>query len=155
MRNFVIILMSCLLAACAGSGEHLKGDRFEEIEVYERHAGAAEPWVRYNNIRNWWKVGFHSVVFEVNRSRHYLVDLVGSCSLDLDDAVTLQLVTTRNNSLSQFDRLIVGHQSCHIQSIHPLDYDAVTAELESDGKSASEPAGTVSVQSESQSSGGT
>lgn len=152
MRQIALILMALFMAACAASGE--QRDRFEEIAVYERHAGAAETWVRYTSIRNWWAVGFHSVVFEVNRSRHYLVNLIGSCSLDLDSAMTLRLVSTRRNVLSEFDKVIVGGQTCQVQSIHPLDYEAVEAEFDAEDESLPEGQGNVSVESEGQPSGG-
>lgn len=154
MRNVALILMAFLLAACAGSGEQRDRDRFEEMAIYERHAGAAQSWVRYTSIRNWWAVGFHSVVFEVDRSRHYLVELIGSCSLDLDSSITLRLVNTRRNVLSEFDKVIVGGQTCQIQSIHPLDYEAVKAELEAEDEDLPEGQGNVSVEAEDQSSGG-
>src|SRR5699024_8267946 len=120
----------------------------------ERHAGASQNWVRYANIRNWYAVGFHSVVFEVDRSRHYLVELIGPCDLDLDSAITMRLVNSRRNVLSEFDRVVVGGRQCEIQSIRRLDLDAVEAELEE--KNRSLPKGQGGLESEiDQSSGGT
>lgn len=153
MRKCLVILMAGLLAACAGSGE--PRDRAEEMAVYERHAGSAESWVRYTSLRNWWAVGYRSVVFEVGGSRHYLVKLIGACDLDLGSAVTLRLVTARRNVLSEFDKVLVGGHSCQIQSIHSLDYEAVKAELEAEGESVPDKQGNVSVEAGRQSSGGT
>lgn len=153
MRQFLVVLMASVVVACSGTGE--QRDRFEEMAVYERHAGAPESWVRYTSIRNWWAVGFHSVVFEVNRSRHYLVNLIGSCSLDLDTAMTLRVVSSRRNVLGEFDKVVVNGQTCQVQSIHRLDYEAVRAELESENESLPEGQGNVSVETETQPSGGT
>ncbi len=153
MRKFMIILMAAAVGACAASGD--QRDRFEEMAVYERHAGAAESWVNYTSIRNWWSVGYHSVVFEVNRSRHYLVELIGACDLDLDSAVTLRLHTSRRNVLSEFDDVVVGGRTCQIRSIRRLDYEAVQAELEAEGESVPDKQGEISVETEAQSSGGT
>lgn len=152
MRNVLIVLTSVFFVACASSGERQSLDRFEEMAVYERHAGAPENWVRYTSIRNWWAVGLHSVVFEVGGSRHYLVDLIGACDLDLGSAATLKLVGTRRNVLSEFDKVIVGGRACQIRSIKRLDYEAVKAELEDE---TPDKQGDVTVEMESQSSGGT
>lgn len=153
MRKFMIILMTTVVSACAASGD--QRDRFEEIAVYERHAGAAESWVRYTSIRNWWSAGFHSVVFEVGGPRHYLVELIGACDLDLDSAVTLRLHTSRRNVLSEFDDVVVGGRTCQIRSIRRLDYEAVKAELEAEGESVPDKQGEISVESGAQPSGGT
>lgn len=154
MRNILIVLTSVFLAACAASGERQSPDRFEEMAVYERHAGAPESWVRYTSIRNWWAVGFHSVVFELGGSRHYLVELIGACDLDLGSAATLKLVGSRRNVLSEFDKVIVGGRACQVQSIKRLDYEAVKAELEGEGEMP-EKQGDVKVETGRQDSGGT
>jgi hypothetical protein len=154
MRKLTIVLMSALLAACAGSGEPRGDGRFEEIAVYERHTTGAESWVRYTSIRNWWPVGFHSVVFEMGGNRHYLVSLIGACDLDLDSAVTLRLVNSRRNVLSEFDEVIVNGRTCQVQSIHRVDYEAVKAELEEKGEDMPAKQGNVSVSGPDQSSGG-
>ena len=151
MRTMLMLLMSALVAACAASGEPRESDRFDEMAVYERHAGSAESWVRYTSIRNWWSVGDHSVVFEMGGSRYYLVDLFGACGLDLDRAVTLRLVGTRRKVLDEFDRVIVNGRSCQVRSIRRLDYEALEAELESLPDKRDE----LQVETEDQSSGGT
>lgn len=153
MRKFMLILMPILVAACAASGQ--PRDKAAEMAVYEHHAGAAESWVRYTSIRNWWAAGHHSVVFEMDRSRHYLVELIGPCDLDLDSAITMRLVNSRRNVLSEFDRVYVGGQPCHIQSIRRLDLEAVEAELAERNKSLPDGQGRLEVEAEGQSSGGT
>lgn len=153
MRKFLIILMTVAVGACAASGD--QRDRFEEMAVFERHAGATENWVRYTRIRNWWAVGYHSVVFEMNQSRHYLVELIGACDLDLNSAVALRLTTSRRNVLSEFDDVVVEGRACQIRSIRRLDYEAVKAELEAEDDSLPQGQGDVTVETESQSSGGT
>lgn len=154
MRKLAAVLMISVLAACGGTGEPREGDRFDRMALYERHAGAPESWVRYTSIRNWWAVGLHSVVFEVGGSRHYLVKLMGPCTMDLDTAATMRLVTTRRNVLSEFDDVIVAGQTCQIQSIHELDYEAVKAELDDEGESEPERQDGLSVETEDQSSDG-
>lgn len=155
MRKIMVILMAALLAACATSNDAPVRDRGQEAAVYERHAGASETWVRFSNIRNWSAVGFDSVVLELGGSRHYLVDLFGACHLDLNSGVTLQLVTSRRNVLSEFDKVIVAGQPCQIQSIRRLDYKAVQAELEAEGEDVPDRRDAVRVESADQSSGGT
>ena len=155
MRAVVILLMSALVAACAGSGEPRERDRFEEMAVYERHAGGAESWVRYTSIRNWWAVGFNSVVFEMGRSRFYLVELIGACDLDLDSAMTLKVVSGRRNVIGEFDDVIVNGRTCQVQSIRRLDYEAVKAELEDEGESLPNKHDNVDVETQDASSGGT
>ncbi len=152
MRKILLILMSVLVSACAASGE--PRDKAAEMAVYEHHAGAAENWVRYTSIRNWWAAGFHSVVFEMDRSRHYLVDLIGPCDLDLDSAITMRLVNTRRNVLSELDHVYVGGQPCQIQSIRRLDLEAVEAELEQRSKTLPDGQGRLEAEAEDQSSGG-
>lgn len=152
MRNIMIVLLSGLVAACAASGEN-RYDRVDRRAIYESHAGAAESRVRYTSIRNWWAVGFHLVVFEMDRSRHYLVELTGACDLDLGSATTLRLVSDRRNVLSEFDKVIAGGRACRVQSIRPVNYDAIKAELEHE--SMPENKGGVDIESDDQSSGGT
>lgn len=152
MRKLTLMILTLFLAACAASGE--QRDRADEQAIYEQHAGASESWVRYTSVRNWWSVGFHSVVFELDRSRHYLVTLVGACGLDLDSSPTLKVVGSRRNVLSEFDRVIVRGQPCQIQSIRRLDIDAVNAELDEDADER-ETGGEVEVEIDDQSSGGT
>lgn len=153
MRKILMILMPILIAACAASGE--PRDRAEEMAVYERHAGATKSWVRYTNIRNWWAAGYHSVVFEMDRSRHYLVKLIGPCDLELGSAISMRLVNSRRNVLSEFDRVDVRGQSCQIQSIRRLDFEAVKAELEDKDGSLPDGQGSLEAETEDQSSGGT
>lgn len=153
MRKLMIILLSGLVAACAASGEQERRDRAEELAAYELHASGAESWVRYTSIRNWWSVGFGSVVFEMDRSRHYLVDLAGACSLDLQSATTLRVVSDRRNVLSEFDDVIVNGRTCQVRSIRRLDYEAIKSELEAE--SMPDKKGSVDVATEDQSSGGT
>ncbi|NEZ05143.1 hypothetical protein G4Y73_13380 [Wenzhouxiangella sp. XN201] len=154
-KKLMLLVLTGFLAACAGPGEVREGNRADEMAVYERHAGAAESWVRFTNIRNWQAVGFHSVVLELGGSRHYLVKLIGACDLELNSGVTLRLITSRRNVLSDFDKVVVGGQPCQIQSIHRLDYQAVQAELESEGEPVPDRQDGVSVESQDQSSGGT
>ncbi|MDZ7790491.1 MAG: DUF6491 family protein [Xanthomonadales bacterium] len=151
MRTMLILLMSALVSACAASGEPRDRDRVDEMAVYERHAGGAESWVRYTSIRNWWAVGFHSVVFEMDRSRHYLVELVGACDLDLDSAITLRLESSRRNVLSEMDDVVIRGRICQIQSIRRLDYEAVKSELGADPDKQD----GIRVEAKDQSSGGT
>ncbi|NBB92196.1 MAG: hypothetical protein GVY32_03395 [Gammaproteobacteria bacterium] len=153
MRKLMIILLTGFVAACAASGEYEPRDRADEVATYEFHAGAAESWVRYTSIRNWWSVGFGSVVFEMDRSRHYLVDLAGACDLDLHSATTLRVVSDRRNVLSEFDDVIVNGRTCQVRSIRQLDYEAVKAELEADAMPDKKD--TIDVATEDQSSGGT
>lgn len=153
MRNIIVVLISALLAACAAPGERQEVDRGDQMATYELHAGGSESWVRYTSIRNWWSVGLGSVVFEMDRSRHYLVELVGACALDLRGATTLRLVNDRRNVLSEFDEVIVNGRSCQVRSIRRLDYEAVKAELER--ASMPDEKGTVDIETGDQSSGGT
>jgi len=155
MRKIVLILMSALVAACAAFGEPGERDRRQEIAVYQRHAGGAESWVRFISIRNWWSVGIHSVVLEMDRSRHYLVDLVGACDINLSSAVTLRLVTRRRNMLSEFDDVVVGGHACQIRSIRRLDFEAVEAELAERDEALPEGRDSLEVEVEDQSAGGT
>jgi hypothetical protein len=154
-RKLTLLVLTGFLAACAGPGEVREGNRADEMAIYERHAGASETWVRFSNIRNWQAVGYDSVVLELGGSRHYLVNLFGACHLDLNSGVTLQLVTSRRNVLSEFDKVIVAGQPCQIQSIRRLDYKAVQAELEANDKSVPDQRDAVSVNTGDQSSGGT
>ncbi|MEE4304295.1 MAG: DUF6491 family protein [Wenzhouxiangella sp.] len=152
MRKFMLILLPLFIAACAASGE--QRDKFDEMAVYDRHAGATQSWVRYTSIRNWYAVGFHAVVFEMDRNRHYLVELIGPCDLDLDSAIAMRLVNTRRNVLSEFDRVVVGGQQCQIQSIRRLDLEAVQAELEDKDRSLPDGQGSLETETD-QPSGGT
>src|SRR5699024_7445707 len=139
MRTIMLILMPVMIAACAVSGE--SRDQFNELALYERHAGASQSWVRYTNIRNWWAVGPHAVVFEMDRSRHYLVRLIGACDLNLDTAISMRLINSRRNVLSEFDRVDIRGQTCQVQSVRRLDLDAVEAELAEQNQSLPEGQG--------------
>lgn len=151
MRKLLMILSTLLVAACAASGDSRERDRAGEMAVYERHAGAAQSWVRYTSIRNWWAVGRHSVVFEMDRSRHYLVELIGACDLELDSAITLRLASSRRNVLGELDDVVVRGRTCQIQSIRRLDFEAVESELEA----SPDKQDMIRVESADQSSGGT
>jgi hypothetical protein len=153
MRKLMVLMLPLFIAACAASGD--QRSRADELAVYEKHAGAAEGTVRYTSIRDWWPVGYHSVVFEMDRSRHYLVRLVGACDLDLRSAPVLRVVGSRRTALSDFDRVYVGGQPCQIQSIRRVDIDAVRAELEAGEDDMPEGQGAVEVETADQSSGGT
>lgn len=154
IRKLVAFLLVLAVSACAGNGEQdgLK----EEFEFYQRHAGADMQSVRYASLRNWTPVGRHAVVFETNGSRHYLVELSGPCDLDLRFSSSLHLESVRRNVLGNFDRVIIAGQECQIQSIRPLDMDAVERELAQRRNETPEARTDVTVEAgEGQDSGGT
>lgn len=156
MRRVLMVLLAAVLAGCAGSGDR-RNDLQREAAVYERHAGAAEQQIRYTSIRNWWPVGHHSVAFEVNRQRHYLVRLSGPCDIDLRMASTLRIVSSRRNLLDEFDRIAVGGRECRIVNIRRLDMEAVESELD-EARSRRDANDDIEVEiekSEAQDSGGT
>jgi len=154
MRKLVACLLVLAVSACASSGE--TNGLKEELERYQRHAGADMQSVRYASIRNWTPVGHHAVVFEFNGPRHYLVDLSGPCDLDLRFSSSLRLESVRRNALGLFDRVIIGGEECRIESIRPVDMDAVEQELAERRAEAPEARSDVTVETDTdQESGGT
>lgn len=142
MWKFVVmILLTLSLAACALSEKQQsrEADLTAQMAVYDRHAGAAENWVRYTRIRDWWPVGFNHVVLETGPSRYHLVELMGSCDLRIDRARSLRLISQRNNTLSEQDRVVVDGHSCGIRSLRRLDYAAVRNELEQEAQAEKRP----------------
>lgn len=153
MKYMIGIALAALLAACAGGST--RDGLADETAIYERHAGAAEMDVRYTSIRNWWPVGHHSVVLELNGARHYLVGLSGPCDMELRMSPSLRIIASRRNVLGHFDRVGVGSEVCRINTIRRLNMDAVKQDLEAaraDGPVSRED---VDVEVDDQDSGGT
>ena len=117
--------MVLLVAACAGrqTAEQRSG------EVYFRHAGSEVEQVRYASVRGWQPVGDEAVLLDLAGRGHYLLTLSANCHTDIRFTNNLRLDTQLRGVLTRFDRVIVRDNLCRIQSIRPVDMDAVRADL--------------------------
>lgn len=137
--KLVCILAVLAMAGCAVGNGYL--DRQQTSEVYQRHAGPEESYVRYTSIRGWQSAGYDGIVVELNGRRHYLLELTGPCDLDLRTSPRIKLVNRHHNQLSSFDSVYVGDQRCSVTAVRKIDMEAVTSDLKKLRDQSSKPAG--------------
>ncbi|MGY6587627.1 MAG: DUF6491 family protein [Wenzhouxiangella sp.] len=120
-----IFMMVVLLAACAGrqTAEQRSG------EVYFRHAGSEVEQVRYASVRGWQPVGDEAVLLDLAGRGHYLLTLSANCHSDIRFTNNLRLNTQLRGVLTRFDQVTIMGNQCRIQSIRPVDMEAVRADL--------------------------
>ncbi|MFW5926519.1 MAG: DUF6491 family protein [Wenzhouxiangella sp.] len=124
----VWVAAAILLAGCATGGE--TSERARIGEIYLKHTGSQENYVRYTQIRNWQSAGYDGIVVELDGGRHYFVGLTGPCDFDLRSAPMIKLVSAQRHRLSTFDKVYIGDQYCNVTGIQKIDMDAVEADLE-------------------------
>ncbi len=125
VKNLAVALLMFVLAACAGrqTVDQRSG------EVYFRHAGNEVEQVRYASIRGWQAVGDDSILLDLAGRGRYLFTLSANCHSDIRFTNSIRLDAQLRGVLTRFDRIIVSGNRCRIQSIRPVDMEAVRADL--------------------------
>lgn len=88
------------------------------------------PFVNYGSIRNWEPDGRNAILLSSWNNRWYKATLLGPC-FNLDNAISLGVVSNPMGDLDRFSSLLVNGQQCQIKSL-----EAVPAPESSQGKAA-------------------
>jgi hypothetical protein len=120
------MLAVALLAGCAGGFARLGDDGFRPR--YADYAG--ETVERFTTFRldGWSPVSRNSVIVWNGPNEAYLLKVWDTCR-DLQDAERIG-VTETARSVSKFERLRVGRDTCPIQEIRRIDVQHYKADLE-------------------------
>ena len=91
---------------------------------------ATIPFVNYGSIRNWQPDGRNAVLLSSWGNHWYKATLLGPC-FNLDNALSIGVVSNPMDNLSKFSSLLVNGQQCQIKSL-----EAVPAPDTNQGKAA-------------------
>lgn len=88
------------------------------------------PFVNYGSIRNWQPDGRNAVLLSSWTNQWYKATLLGPC-FNLDNAISIGVVSSPMGDLSKFSSLLVNGQECQIKSL-----EAVPAPDNNQGRAA-------------------
>ncbi len=115
--TLIPLIAAVTLAACASSFNRLQGDN--ERLSYADYAG--EPIDHFTSFRlnGWTPVSRDQVVLWTGVNEAYLVRVQSTCP-DLKFANSIG-VTSTTRTISRFEKLQVGADTCPIEEIRPID----------------------------------
>ena len=119
-------ICAALLAGCAGGPPRVQSN--ETLERYISYAG--EPVDRFTSfsLDSWESVDSDHIVLRTGVNDAYLVTVWNTCP-DLRFANTIRVVSTMSSSISRFDKVKVGRDTCPIREIRPIDVRQMKADI--------------------------
>lgn len=129
-RHLLIVLLVMALSAC---GTGLRRDGSTTELRYTDYAGEpVEQIISMRGVDAWSPVSRNQLVIWTGVNEAWLLTIWDNCP-DLMFAQTVR-VTQSGRSISRFDKVIVGRDSCPIREIRPVD----VKQMRSDRKAAKE-----------------
>ncbi len=119
-----ILIATALAAGCASSGGLTKSE--EILTRYEPYVG--EPVKSFTAFRpqSWQPISRTQLILWTGVNEAYLLTVANGCQdLQFKDAVR---VTSTGNSISTFEKVIVGRDRCPITEIQPIDVRRMKAD---------------------------
>lgn len=123
----VAILAVVLLAACASGPRRVETD--ESLERYQSYAGEPVGEFTFTRIDSWESLDDSHIVLRTGPNDAYLLTVYATCR-DLRFAHTIGIVSAMGHTLSRFDKVRVGRDTCPIREIRPLDVRQMKADAE-------------------------
>jgi hypothetical protein len=125
-RIGVLGILVALLAGCAGGPP-----RIQSNETLDRYLGyAGEPVERATSFRldSWEWVDRDRIVLWTGVNEAYLVTVWDTCR-DLQFTNHIRVVSGISNTISRFDKIKVGSDTCPIKEIRPIDVKSMKADM--------------------------
>jgi hypothetical protein len=119
-------ILVALLAGCAGGPP-----RIQSNETLDRYLGyAGEPVERAKSFRldSWEWVDRNKIVLWTGVNEAYLVTVWDTCR-DLQFTNHIRVVSGMSNTISRFDKIRVGPDTCPIKEIRPIDVKGMKADM--------------------------
>jgi outer membrane murein-binding lipoprotein Lpp len=120
------VLAVALLAGCASGPPRVQHE--EKLDRYLSYAG--EPVDRANSFRldSWELVDRDKIVLWTGVNEAYLVTVYDTCR-DLEYTNHIRVVSSMGSSISKFDKVKVGRDTCPIREIRPIDVKRMKADM--------------------------
>ena len=117
-KPLMSLLAPILLVACASGPTRVTSD--QTLERYLSYAG--EPVDRFNAIRidSWESLDDSHIVLRTGPNDAYLLTVYATCR-DLRYTHAIRVVSQSAHTVSRFDEIAVGRDTCPIREIRPLD----------------------------------
>ena len=136
MKYSSLIALAALLVAGCTSGP----PRAQTNATLERYVGyIGEPIDRFTAWRldSWESISRDQLVLRAGVNEAYLVTVWDTCP-DLNFANRIRVVSW-GSTISRFDKVRVGRDTCPIREIRPIDVKQMKADLAADKKSGLGP----------------
>jgi hypothetical protein len=121
-RIFLLTAAAMAVAACSSTPPR---ERMAN-NLAEYRAAAGEPvasfWFR--GLKSWEPLGEEHVVIRTGPRDIYLLTVERPCN-ELPWALSISITSSNSRVYARFDNVIVREQRCRIQSIQPVDRDAL------------------------------
>lgn len=128
MRVMLVgILVVVLLTACASGPQRVETD--QTLERYLSYAGEPVGDFTFTRIDSWESLDDSHIVLRTGPNDAYLLTVYATCR-DLRFAHTIGIVSAMGHTLSRFDKVKVGRDTCPIREIRPLDVRQMKADTE-------------------------
>lgn len=126
-RSFLVVAAMALLAGCASGPPRV--DSNQTLERYLSYAGEPVGDFAFTRIDSWEALDDSHIVLRTGPNDAYLLTVYATCR-DLQFAHTIGVVSTMGHTLSRFDKVKVGRDTCPIREIRPLDVRQMKADAE-------------------------
>lgn len=126
-RSWLVVLAMAMLAGCASGPARVSTD--QTLERYLSYAG--EPIDRFSATRidSWESLDDQHLVLRTGPNDAYLLTVYATCR-DLRYTHAIGVVSQSAHSVSHFDEIKVGRDTCPIREIRPLDIRQMRADSE-------------------------
>ena len=121
------IAVAVVLAACASGPPRVTSD--QTLERYQSYAGEPVGEFTFTRIDSWESLDDSHIVLRTGPNDAYLLTVYATCR-DLRFAHTIGIVSAMGHTLSRFDKVKVGRDTCPIREIRPLDVKQMKADAE-------------------------
>ena len=121
------IVVAAGLAACASGPPRVSSD--QTLERYQSYAAEPVDQFTFTRIDSWESLDDSHIVLRTGPNDAYLLTVYATCR-DLRFAHTIGIVSAMGHTLSRFDKVKVGRDTCPIREIRPLDVRQMKADAE-------------------------
>lgn len=116
-KILAIALMAFVASACAGGLQRSRDGG--PLARYDGYIGAPIRGFTAMHTQSWTPVSRDQLILWTSQNDAWLIKVWGNCT-DLQFANSIQ-VTSTVSTISTFDRVLVGRDSCPIEQIRPID----------------------------------
>lgn len=143
-----LLAAALLVGACASMPSASDSSR---LAMYRAHAGGPVASFRMSgSLNNWTALGERALAVWTRPNEAWLLELAAPCS-DLDVATAIRLTDNMGRVSARFDKVLpleisgaprTTQPPCVIQSIRPLDVEAIRAAERDARQAPDQPSGT-------------
>ncbi|MGB5131512.1 MAG: DUF6491 family protein [Steroidobacteraceae bacterium] len=117
-RILALTLMAFVATACASGLQRSKDDG--PLTRYDGYIGEPIRGFTAMNPQSWSPVGRDQLILWTSLNDAWLIKVWANCTTNLQFANSVR-VTSTVNTISTFDRVLIGRDSCPIEEIRPID----------------------------------